>query len=99
MVSLIKIFVVLVLVAFIAVLLTLLMPTSILLEFFLILVGMLLIAEGCLVIAGEVGKVMDLRHRQRIQQELRELQLQRVKYRQILLGIRYRRANRGRSQY
>jgi hypothetical protein len=99
MVGLIKIFTVMVLVAFIAVLLILLMPALILLEFFLVLIGMLLLTGGCLVIAREVSRVMDLTHRQRIQREFRELELQRVKDRQILLGIRYRRVRRGRSQH
>jgi hypothetical protein len=88
------------LVAFIAgllILFMLLMPISTLLEFFLILVGMLLITGCGLVIAEEVSRIMDLGHRQKIQRELRELELRRVKRQQILPDIPYKRANRWRN--
>lgn len=97
--GLIKIFSVIALVAFTAVLLALLMSVSTLLEFFLILLGMLLITECGLVIAEEVSRMMDLRHRQKIQQELRELKLRRAKHQQILPGIPYKRASRWRNWY
>ena len=78
------------------VLLCLFIPASTLLEFFFVLLGGLIIIGGGVLITREVTKLIDLRNRCSFQQELRELELDRLKRKQILVNKKYRRIIKGR---
>lgn len=54
-------------------------PSLTLLEIFLAAFGGLLVVGGWLLLVKEFNKLMDLKHRLEVQQELRELELQRQK--------------------
>ena len=75
----------------IAILLCQLIPYTKLLEIFLVTVGSLLLACGGVIFTREVSKLIDLRHWQRIRQELRELELRERKREHLPLAIKLRR--------
>jgi multisubunit Na+/H+ antiporter MnhG subunit len=59
-----------------SVLLCITVPTFILFKSFLTTIGVLLIATIWLILIGEVSKLVDLKHRNKTQQALREIELQ-----------------------
>lgn len=71
-----------------------LVPTLTLLEIFLAAIGSLLIVGGWLLLVKEFNKLMDLKHRFDVQQELRELELQKQKQ-----SLRRRGTTRTRGYY
>jgi uncharacterized membrane protein YcjF (UPF0283 family) len=74
----------------------LLIPSTRLLEIFLVMIGSIILAIGVVILAREVSKLVDLRHWQRMRQQLRELELREREQEQLLLTIRPRRSSRGR---
>src|SRR5438874_8170971 len=91
-----RIFFILTFVIFAVVVLCLFVPNPFLFKSFLIVGGGLLIVGVGLSLTIEFSKFRDLKHRQKMQQELRELELQKRKQEQFLFGIQHKRTTRAR---
>jgi|GraSoiStandDraft_16_1057320.scaffolds.fasta_scaffold8741224_1 hypothetical protein len=88
-----------ILVVSVSVFLCLFVPTMMLIEFFLVMLGMMIIVGGGLAIMREVTMQIDLRHRYNVQQEIRELKLRKFKQQQTLLNNRCKRIARSRISH
>ena len=84
------------LVVFVVAVLCFALPTLALLEIFCVSVGMLIVAAGWLIVIREVNKLVDLKHRNSVQQKLRELELEKREREQQSLLVSRRTRVRGR---
>ncbi|GCE18790.1 hypothetical protein [Dictyobacter kobayashii] len=76
-----------------------LLPALTLLEIFLVSIGMLILLTLHIWVVREIIKLIDFRHRLKLQQELREIDFERAKQQRQISDIRSQRANRGRNHF
>ncbi|MGZ3611772.1 MAG: hypothetical protein ACXWOL_05305 [Ktedonobacteraceae bacterium] len=85
--------------AVVLVLICLIIPVSLLLELFLVSMGGMLVVGIALLILWGLSKIIDLQHRNQVQQEFRMLELQRRQLEYALQRFKHRRMTRGRGPY